>query len=194
MEAPALEITRTAEVRWFVPGPLPDAVRRWFRVLGEPVEPQSRADRYLAPASDALGVKLREGKLEPKRRDGTAGVFGAGRARATVETWTKWSFPLADSAHLGTEAEGAESWIAVAKTRWQRYAEAGGGRCALEVSEVEARGEQWWSVCLEASGPDAEARWAALVGGAAWLARPDAPALAAEAAMGYPAWLLVIDG
>ena len=185
MEPPALETTRTAEVRWFVPGALPEPVRQWFAALGPPVDEQTRADRYLAPSSEALGVKLREGRLEPKRRQAIAGPFRTDRARATVETWAKWSFPLADGV-----GEPGDGWIAVGKTRRQRYLEAGGGRCALEVAEVEAGGARWWSVCLEASGPDDDARRAALGAGAGWLAHPDAPALPATAAMGYPAWLM----
>ena len=188
----AVQTVRTAEVRWFRPGALPGPVALWFGALGEPVAPESRTDRYLAPTSDALGVKLREGRLEPKRRSGTGGLLQAGRAQATVGTWAKWSFPLADPDPLGSgpaEADRGEGLVAVSKTRRQRHVAAGGGSCALEIAEVEARGARWWSVCLEASGPDAAARRAALDAGAAWLARPDAPALPAEAAMGYPAWL-----
>lgn len=176
----------TLEARWFRRGPLPAAVEAWFADLGEPVEVEARTDRYLAPSSDALGVKVREGRVEMKRRDGAAGPLAVGRARAETEAWTKWSFALAEP---DDAPEGP--WLAVDKRRWQRVLELAGGRCTLELSAVAvAGGAPWWSVCLEAEGGTPAARRRALaVGAARWLARPDAPALAAADAQSYPAWL-----
>ena len=170
---------RTAEVRWFVPGTLPDAVAAWFDALGPPVEEDARTDRYLAGTGDALGLKVREGRVEAKRFEG-----GAGEAHgAPAEAWAKWLFPV--------EGDPAPpEWTAVRKRRRQRRVEAEGGSCAVEVSEVEAAGETWWSVCLEASGPTADARRGALAQAAArWLREGAAPALDPEAALSYPAWL-----
>ena len=181
---------RTAEVRWFRPGPVPDAVAAWFDALGGPVETDARTDRYLGGTGDGLGLKVREGRVEAKRLEGPAGPFRAGRSAAEAETWTKWLFPAdGDPAPPG--------WVEVRKRRRQRRVLTAGGSCAVELSEVEAAppgadagGAVWWSVCLEASGPDAEARRAALDrAGDAWLDRDDAPALAAEDAQSYPAWL-----
>ena len=184
-----MERLRTAEVRWFHAGRAPAAVAAWFDALGPPVEAASRTDRYLRPTDDALGVKLREGRVEAKRRDGTAGPLAAGRAEATVETWTKWSFALSEAPVVG------ETWVEVAKTRRQREHAAGDASCRLELSEVEVGGAAWWSVCLEADGPNAEARQRALAEAAArWLGRADAPALAAADARGYPAWLMEVAG
>jgi hypothetical protein len=175
---------RTTEARWFVRGATPTDVAAWFDALGPAVEAESRTDRYLAPASDALGVKLREGRIEAKRLDGPAGPLDAGRAGAPLETWTKWSFVL------DADAAPGAGWVAVEKTRRQREHEAGEGTCRLELSEVTVDGDAWWSVCLEAEGPSAETRRRALESAAArWLGRPDAPALPADAARGYPAWL-----
>ena len=176
--------TRTSEVRWFRRGVLPEALQSWFASLGSDVTPERRTDRYLSPASDALGVKLRQGQVEVKQREGFAGRLAMGSAEADVETWAKWSFLLADRAEMPDEG-----WIDVAKVRWQRHVEAGDGVCAVEISEVEVGGDVWNSVCLEAAGPTDEARRAALDAGAEWLATGDAPELSAAAAMGYPAWL-----
>ena len=175
---------RTTEARWFVRGATPADVAAWFDALGPPVEAQSRTDLYLAPTSDALGLKLREGRVEAKRLDGPAGPLNAGRAAAPLETWTKWSFALEE------DVAPSGGWVAIEKTRRQREHEAGDGTCRLELSEVTVGDDVWWSVCLEAEGPSAEARRRALATAAArWLGRPDAPALPADAAMGYPAWL-----
>lgn len=180
-----MEPYRTHEVRWFWKGPIPDAMQAWFDGLGPSVEAESRTDRYLAPTSDALGVKLREGYVEAKRREDKVGQLAAGRVEATVEAWAKWSFDLADT----PVPEGG--WVAVAKRRRQRHRQAEGAVCALELATLEVEGETWGSVCLEAHGPDADARRTALEEAArTWLGHDDAPALAADDAMGYPAWLL----
>lgn len=176
---------RTAEARWFFRGAVPAPVRAWFDALGEPVETEARTDHYLAPSGDGLGVKVREGRLEAKRRDGAGGRLRVGRAASDVASWSKWSFALAEG------AEPVGPWVEVAKRRRQRERAAAGGACALELAEVAVGGEAWWSVCLEATGPTEGARRAALVEAAGrWLGRDDAPALPAEAALGYPAWLL----
>ena len=180
---------RSAEVRWFGRGEIPDAIESWFAGLtsaspdGPDPETETRTDRYLAPTSDALGVKLREGQVEAKRRDAVLAPLAAvvdGLAEsvgeAEVELWTKWSFPLAEAVD-----EIGDAWVAVAKARRQRHAD----ECALELSRLEVEGEAWWSVCLEASGPDPNA---ALAGAARrWLAT--APPLPESQALGYPAWL-----
>ena len=180
-----MDTLRTAEVRWFVRGRIPAAVRAWFDGLGPEAVWAERTDRYLTPGSDGLGVKLREGAVEAKRRTGTGGRLASDGAEVEVERWAKWSFALADGG-----AAPRDGWVEVRKRRAQRHAEAGGGACALELSEVEVAGQTWWSVCLEASGPDAAARRAALDDGRRrWLAAEAAPVLPAEAAAGYPAWL-----
>ena len=175
----------TTEARWFLRGSIPAAAAAWFEALGAPVEPESRTDRYLRPTSDGLGVKVREGSLETKRREDRLGPLGAGASAGAVESWVKWSFDLA------APADPETGWVAVGKTRRQRQRRVAGGVCSLELAEVTAGGETWWSVCLEAFGRTAGARRDALDAAArAWLDRPDAPALPAEASMGYAAWLM----
>ena len=186
---------RTAEARWFQRGEIPASARAWFDGLtsssldgvAPPAEPEARTDHYLAPTSAALGVKLREGQVEAKRRDGVLAPLAVGRSQAPVEAWAKWSFGLAEAADEAADAVPSEGWVEVRKTRWQHAL----GTCALELSHVEVDGEPWWSVCLEATGPDDDARRAALADAARqWLGHRDAPALAEAHAQGYPAWLL----
>ena len=173
------------EVRWFLPGPVPPAARAWFEGLGDHVEPESRTDRYLVPTeSEDLGLKVREGRVEAKQRTGRLEASTWGRATARPEAWRKWTLGLA------TEEWLAEGWCDVAKTRVQRWVRDGEAACALELADVEVGGEAWWSVCLEASGGDATSHARVLDAAARrWLGRPDAPALGADAALGYPAWL-----
>ena len=177
----------TLEVRWFLPGNLPEAVAAWFDGLGAPVGEESRTDRYLVPTEgDALGLKVREGRIEAKQRTGRAAAAAWGRASARPETWRKWSLALASGE--GDALDGG--WAEVAKARRQRWLQFDGAVCALELSTVACGGDAWWSVCLETSGERAADRARALDGAAArWLDRPEAPALPRDAALGYPAWL-----
>ena len=186
-----MDVLRTVEARWFFRGPLPAAARAWFDGLGPGVGRESRTDRYLAPASDALGVKLREGAVEAKRRTGRAGPL----AGAEAEAWTKWSFPLAGAESSGDDLPKPDGgWVEVAKTRGRRSLGVGDGGCALELAEVEVGGNVWWSVCLEAAGRDDAARRAAIEAGhRRWLTVEGTPDLPADAAMGYPAWLRSLE-
>ena len=185
----------TLEVRWFLPGDLPDAVATWFDELGEPAEEEHRTDRYLVPVeSSELGVKVREGHVEAKQRTARADPARWGRAEAVPETWRKWSFEASG------DPEPDEGWADVDKARRQRWLQFDGAVCALELSTVElapvglavdgGAPETWWSVCLETSGERAADRARALHAAAArWLDREGAPSLPRDAAMGYPAWL-----
>ncbi|NIV28827.1 MAG: hypothetical protein GWN58_04720, partial [Anaerolineae bacterium] len=60
----------TLEARWFMRGSIPHEVREWF-ARGEPapIHEPPRMDHYLRlQRSNALGIKLREGRLEIKQR------------------------------------------------------------------------------------------------------------------------------
>jgi hypothetical protein len=84
----------------------------------------------------------------------------AGRARGRLESWQKWSFPH-DPASPGSGDPAG--WRLVSKRRrisW--FAQATGigipqpgeqPGCAVELTEVDLRGEPWWTLCLEARGP-----------------------------------------
>lgn len=187
----------TTEVRWFMPGLVPDAVTRWFDALGSPVAAASRTDRYLQPSTvTEPGVKLREGLLQVKARTAMLGteVFGSG-VEGVVETYRKWSLPVAE----GAEEPGI-GWVDVAKTRQVRlftpdgFVEQAGwvdAGCNAELGEVRLGDQTWWTVCLEAFGPDAAAQHAVLRQAAQQMfARSDAPTLERMHSAGYVGWLV----
>jgi hypothetical protein len=194
----------TLEVRWFFEDALPEAVRRWFEALEDAagIDQSARTDLYVQPTGPAMNVKVREGRLEVKRRDDigpdrelTDGV------QARLETWRKWGFPLQPGA--AHEAEDDARWIAVRKRRWLRnYRRSKSGvalvgenetpeaACQVEISEIGARGETWWSLCFEAFGAT-ERLEDVLRGTAAHVLAGDVPfTLTPEQAQGYPAWLM----
>ena len=193
----------TAEVRWFVEAPLPDAVEAWFHGVAGAHVWESRTDHYVRPASaDGLGVKGRTGNLEVKRLAGVVGTEALHPdVEGRVEHWRKWSFPLAAAAQLTNRAG---DWVAVTKRRQKgifavrgdsvervRWEGQRGAGCSLEVAEVRAADQTWWSVSFEAFGSYDEHALAATLRRAATHVF-DAPppfALDASASMSYPAWL-----
>ncbi len=152
----------TREIRWFLPDPIPDAAA-WFRHMGIPLEQASpRTDRYLLLSQcPDLGLKLREGQLEPKKRrahpqEGKLGVC----ARGYFETWIKWSFALGMDSDL-PEADDPH-WVSVQKRRTGvqlTHSDRGPeihsldvplkAGCQVEYAQIELGNRKWYSYCLE---------------------------------------------
>ncbi|MEM1057954.1 MAG: hypothetical protein AAGK14_01790 [Verrucomicrobiota bacterium] len=207
----------TVEARWFFPGKLPKAVRRWHSGLGPAlVDEPARTDVYLRGGGKTLGTKLRQGSLQLKARVGLARRAKlAPGATATVATWRKWDFTAHDTDSV-TEPlfHDPANWIHVRKKRAQHYfcwhrrsglieqrreAEA---TCGVELVRVRVGGRAWWSLALEAAAPSGNA----LSGGPPKLARrcveavaarifaaPGAPRCPLKRSQSYPEWLARIS-
>ena len=153
------------EVRWFFPGQFETAVAGWFGRF--PAGTEAREDTYLLdPQLRGLSVKVRGGAaLDVKVYRGSPGIlYLPGRARGRMESWQKWSFPIAPR---GQDGDDLASWRPVRKVRRiSRFSLAstpvparapGLGqqpRCAVELTEVRAHGRDWWTLGFEATGPD----------------------------------------
>jgi hypothetical protein len=162
-ESPVTEGVRSLEVRWIFPGQLESAVVGWFERFPAGVE--SRDDAYLlSPRMRGLSVKLRAGEiLEVKVYRGSPGILDvAGQARGRLESWQKWSFPCD---RLSQDTGDPACWRPVSKTRRITQFSLASGRilardpglgqepgCAVELTEIRARGEAWWSLGFEATG------------------------------------------
>jgi hypothetical protein len=152
------------EARWIFPGQLEAGVARWFTRF--PAETESREDTYLLdPHLPGLSVKIRGGgALEVKMYRGSPGLLEvAGRARGRLEFWQKWSFACGPPGRGGGDPPG---WRPVRKRRRisrfsltsgpARARGAGLGdepACGVELTEIHTRGETWWSLGFEATGP-----------------------------------------
>jgi len=163
-ENPVTEAARSLEVRWIFPGRLEAAVAGWFARF--PARTESRDDTYLLdPPLRGLSVKVRGGgALEVKVYRGSPGILEvAGRARGRMESWQKWSFPFSP---LGPGKGDPAGWRPVRKRRRiSRFSlargqlEARGPRlggqpqCEVELTEVHTRGQDWWTLGFEATGP-----------------------------------------
>jgi hypothetical protein len=152
------------EVRWIFPGELPGVVVGWFARF--PAETTVLEDVYLLdPHLPGLSVKVRESRaLEVKAYRGSPGLLEvAGRARGRLESWQKWSFRHGPASLGGADPAG---WRRVSKRRRiSQFSLTGGsarasGRgwdarpgCAVELTDVHAAGEAWWTLGFEATGP-----------------------------------------
>jgi len=164
LDSPVTEAVQSLEVRWIFPGPLEAAVARWFSRF--PAAAESREDTYLLdPPLRGVSVKVRAGRaLEVKAYRGSRGILQVpGRARGRLEAWQKWSFPCGP---LRPDSADLAGWQPVRKRRRiSRFSPAGrpaaarapvpGGepRCAVELTEVRTRGQDWWTLGFEATGP-----------------------------------------
>lgn len=200
----------TAEVRWFYRGELPPGVLAWFQRLGGVLgAPAARTDYYLRLADgDALGVKLREGRIEIKQRQRQYGLLRLHqRAAGRVEGWRKWSFALAgaDSQLVGGVALDP-AWVGVKKERRLRVyrltaaqevmaipaGENPAQGCGVELTQVNVGGQGWWSLGFEAFGEEVTLQESLLLVARHVLSAAEPPALDAQYSRSYPQWLVTL--
>ena len=163
-ESPVTGAVRSLEVRWIFSGQLEAAVARWFGRF--PARTEAREDTYLLdPQLGGLSVKVRGGgALEVKVYRGSPGILEvAGRARGRMESWQKWSFPFGPP---GQDRGDPAGWRSVRKRRRISWFSLVSGqivgqvpgpgqhpRCEVELTEVRTRGQDWWTLGFEATGP-----------------------------------------
>ena len=164
LDLPAIEGARTLEVRWIFPGQMETAVARWFARF--PATTESREDSYLLdPHLPGRSVKVRAGAaLEVKAYRGSPGTLQVpGRARGRMQAWQKWSFPCSPRRPGSGDPPG---WQPVRKRRRisrfplasEPIAATAPGlgqqpRCEVELTEICTRGEDWWTLGFETTGP-----------------------------------------
>jgi hypothetical protein len=163
-ESLAIERAASLEVRWILPGQLEASMAEWFDRF--PAVAEFQEDAYLLdPRLSGISVKIRSGRtFEVKTYRSSLGILDtAGRARGHMESWQKWSFPVA---RLSKAGEGPAGWTLVRKKRRIsqflvadgriRAVLAGTGeepKCAVELTEIRVRDESWWTLGFEATGP-----------------------------------------
>jgi hypothetical protein len=201
----------TLEVRWFMRGSIPHEVREWFaRGDPGPIPEPPRVDQYLRlPRSNALGIKLREGRLEIKQRLHQYGnIRFHRRVSGAIEHWRKWSMPLAVTGEsLAEILVPQSSWMAVRKERilrcyrcdtegqviatQGRFADRG---CHMELASVQADDRIWWTLAFEAYGTEPSLRGSLVATIGHILERDRAPTtLDSRDSYGYARWLALME-
>jgi len=194
------------ETRWFFRGTIPPEAEEWFNSLGTPEAQTPRTDIYLLGTGNALGLKLREGRMEAKKRTSNYGKmdFGA-RMCGIVEGWLKWSF-AAEKGMMAALLADSE-WVSVEKNRQvlyfqldvdgtvvlspaDRQIDVGGG---LELAALRFNQQDWWTVGVEVFGP--EEILPEILSGILILSQQKAGKLSlpGEHSFSYPAWLESFD-
>ncbi len=199
----------TVEIRWFFRGIIPEGVQAWFDQIDtnstQPTIQPARTDVYLLePGNSSLGIKLREGRIELKQRLREYGPAEFNQdMRGYVEGWRKWSFLISlEQTHVQAIGKLGNSWMNVSKERALFSFQTSGeeikstlipdlsrGGCNLELSQIQAAGEPWWSLGLEAFG-DEESNFDRLdIVARHILAKRPPQNLSAQRSFGYPQWL-----
>lgn len=156
----------TLEVRWFRKSTPPSEVRNWIDTL-DPNPLRTWTDVYLPSSDTGLNVKVRDDKLQIKRR--TAGptphTFTA-EITGHLERWTKWSFELADTDTDPRAHEAGRHWIAVRKRRRRccltpedpgpigdRLQPEWDATVYVELTTLSTESHGAWTLCVEVEGP-----------------------------------------
>jgi hypothetical protein len=196
----------TTEVRWFYKSTTWPHVEAWFKKgLREATVEPFRVDYYLSmPLEEELGIKVRDGRLEIKRRvqdDGTHSF--SDRISGHISTWRKWSFPLGNSDQFLESAK--EPWIKVGKDRLVRkFSVAEHNQideidprspavcgCIFEFARLNVTKDSFWcSIGLEAFGdyPGSKRNTVKSVL-SKLLDETGGPVLPVDISMDYPSWL-----
>jgi len=186
----------TLEVRWIVPGAVPGEVERWF---GPAALIEDREDRYLLhDRPSELGLKVRDGReLDAKLFRGVAGMLQLPNARGRLERWEKWVFPLA-----APTAPSGDGWISIRKLRRRRafhrtsvtaveHSFDDGDRpgCNIELTDLRVGDARWWTLALEAVGPQDRLELELRTSADRLFAEPPPETFDLSSSRSYAAWL-----
>jgi hypothetical protein len=184
----------------------------WFQRGGrKPQEQPTRLDYYLGlGAYDALGIKLREGRIEVKQRQAQHGtVHLSPQFTGAMERWQKWSWALAEAdSRLAEDWISWPAWVGVEKKRWLLMVQTTGEDgvrltldgesveqgCQIELAQIRARGQAAWSLSLEGFGGASAGRETLLLAATHLFSEEpiDLP-LSVDNSCGYPQWLATLE-
>lgn len=184
----------TAELRWFARGTLPEDIAHWFQqdCLGEQQpSAEEREDVYLyLPSCNYLGIKLRQERLEIKWRKAELGMLRfRDRVEGKAEKWVKWTCEdPTDEMFKPAAVVEKGPWVSVKKVRSQHQYE----NCAVELTKLNVRGNDWWSLAFEAVGDDINLMDNLQTVASSVFKSYRNPKLEFEDSYAYPSWLQCI--
>lgn len=199
-----VSVLDTTELRWFVPGPIPADVDRWF--IGPAAVVRERCDTYLLDGRLDVGIKRRfRETLELKVRQSLDGALDLGGGlTGPLEVWRRWS----PAEHL-VDGYASGQWVDVCKSIVKRRfsldgteitfssdALSPGAGCDVEVAAVSLGGISAWTFAFAAFGPIATRREALVASWQSLTTNMQCPESLGSRrvgrAMGYPEWLVAL--
>jgi hypothetical protein len=199
----------TAEMRWFLPGGVPgNIVDHLERLPGKLEKQPERTDVYfLMNGLPNLGIKLREGRIELKKRTAVHDVFSSGEKTGQVESWLKWSIQATGAMNpFQAMFQNPKHWVNIRKTRTlvkfginpdgivtlppeDGYPENG---IAIEASVLEIKQTSWWTLGLECFGAPEKVYSNLLTIAPEIFVNLKAKECSLTNSFGYPEWILRI--
>ncbi|MEZ5083479.1 MAG: hypothetical protein R2750_08525 [Bacteroidales bacterium] len=169
-----------------------------------------RIDHYLKLLNEnSLGIKLREGRIELKKRKGNPQNLKINEnIEGNLEFWEKWSFELKNPNALPIQDYGTKEWIAVKKKRQMFLFEVADGTCFLrnrqngqlkngcivELATVSVDGSNFWTLGLEAFGETGKMKKNLLVVCVKIGSGSGCPILLNKDSKSYPEWISSVIG
>jgi hypothetical protein len=156
----------TIEVRWFDRGITPPAILSRFSKIHPKVwaEPEHTDYYYSLLNDDTIGIKLRENRIEIKKRRAVSKLIRfTSQAAGVLETWEKWSIALHPVEINFNEIADGTIWFGIRKQRnLQRYQLTESlipipvayhrrvpPGFTLELSQITIKQENWWTMAFE---------------------------------------------
>jgi hypothetical protein len=182
-------------------------VEAWFNHGAGKVERwPAREDHYLRLQDTyALGIKLRQGRIEVKQRVRRPGVFRFHeRVTGIVEHWRKWSLQVAEPDRaVSSISVPTSSWIPVRKERALRTyrltidrhvipvssSEPPRDGCELELTKIHIAEQDWWTLAFEAFGEESVLQEHLELVARHVFAADEPPSFNASQSRGYADWL-----
>jgi hypothetical protein len=153
----------TAEIRWFFRANIAAEISDWFHRFDDgPEKFEPRTDHYLRiQDNDSMGIKIREGRLEIKKRHGESETINVFRGQGRLERWQKWGFEIRNPGSINRYLKSFPGeWIGIRKERSQILFGTLESGCGWELTEVQVVGmpDRWWTMGFEAFGRDEDLR------------------------------------
>jgi len=158
------------EIRWFTERENTH-ILEWFKTYNQEFDgKKTRTDFYLSQnLSESISIKLREGDLEIKKRNGKGKLTTLSKnCVGYVELWEKWDFNSRkneDYKNITSNKDG--QWIPIEKERLSVKFKNDAGKwkevdsdktissgCQVEYTKVNCRGQVWYSFLLEWFGQE----------------------------------------
>ncbi|MCB0807372.1 MAG: hypothetical protein KDC05_16385 [Bacteroidales bacterium] len=202
----------TSEIRWFIPGNVPEMVAAWFDAQGgNMISEPDRTDTYLVlPKTNNVGIKVRQGRVEIKK---LIRNFGETKISTNLsgyrEMWQKWSFDVDPAGNLPLSFNlGTSQWSGISKKRklfrfaieinklipLQSESPFPENGAHIELAEISINSNNWWTFGVEAFGHENQLENHLQLMLDQGIKHPEFDVFLKKTSMSYPGWLSKLPG